>query len=79
MRADLSSRIEGHEGVVSLRLHFPGEAPEHGSFSAVDGDGEPLCAGQLRRLDAHTLAGTLRIAHAGLWWPHTHGEPISTA
>ncbi|KJK25228.1 glycoside hydrolase [Burkholderiaceae bacterium 16] len=75
MRADLSSRIEGHEGVVSLRLHFPGEAPEHGSFSAVDGDGEPLCAGQLRRVDAHTLAGALRIAHARLWWPHTHGEP----
>lgn len=73
VRAELSSQIEGADGVVALQLHFPGEAPAHGAFSAIGPD-HAVWHGDLRRIDAHTLSGTLRVSDAQRWWPHTHGD-----
>ncbi|MEK7695016.1 MAG: glycoside hydrolase family 2 protein [Pseudomonadota bacterium] len=74
VRAELSSHLDGDDGVVVLQLHFPGPAPEQGTFAAIGPD-HAVWQGELRRVGGHTLAGTLRVAQAQRWWPHTHGEP----
>lgn len=73
-RAELSSRLDGDDGEVVLQLHFPGALPSAGTFS-VTGPDNVIRHGELRRTDAHTLAGTLRVARVQRWWPHTHGDP----
>jgi len=72
-RADVVTQLDGEDGVIALNLHFPGPAPAQGRFMASDGGGEGW--GNLERVSEHVLAGTLRVARARLWWPHTHGEP----
>lgn len=74
VRAELSGRIAGTDGVVHLQLHFPGAAPAQGAFSAIGPD-EAIWHGDLHRTGPQTLAGTLRIPDARRWWPHTHGDP----
>lgn len=76
MRAELSARLDarGVDGLIDLQLHFPGDAPALGAFSAIGPD-HAIWHGDLHRTGPHTLAGTLRIAEAQRWWPHTHGEP----
>ena len=74
VRAELSSHLDGHDGEVRLQLHFPGEAPAQGMFSATGPD-HAIWHGEMHRIDAHTLAGTLRVTHVQRWWPHTHGVP----
>ncbi len=73
-RAVLAGHLDGRDGVVALQLHFPGPAPMQGSFRAEGSDGG-VWRGELRRVGAHSLAGTLRVPDAQRWWPHTHGEP----
>lgn len=73
-RAVLAGHLDGRDGVVALQLHFPGPAPMQGSFRAEGADGG-VWQGELRRVGAHSLAGTLRVPDAQRWWPHTHGEP----
>ncbi|AQV96192.1 glycoside hydrolase [Cupriavidus necator] len=73
VRADVSTQLEGADGVITLRLHFPGPAPAQARCRAVDASGE--VRGNLERVSEHVLCGTLRVAQARRWWPHTHGEP----
>jgi beta-mannosidase len=74
LRADLWASVQGRDGEVSVRLHFPAAAPAAGSFEVSD---EAGCChqGTLSRIDDHTLEGVVRVEHPRLWWPHTHGEP----
>ncbi len=74
VRAELSSRLDAGDGIVDLRLHFPGPAPASGAL-AVTGPDHAIWHGELRRIDMHTLSGTLRVPAVQLWWPHTHGDP----
>ncbi len=75
-RAALSCHLDGRDGVIALRLHGAGPAPEHGTFRAtLTTQDEPVAHGELRRVAPHTLSGTLRVPDARQWWPHTHGEP----
>jgi len=77
MRAVVGTSVDGPDGVLTLRLHFPGAAPARGEFMVAPctASCEAQVSGKLERVDAHTLAGVLRIANARKWWPHTHGEP----
>ncbi|MDE1184678.1 glycoside hydrolase family 2 protein [Paraburkholderia sp.] len=68
---DLSTSLEGDDGIVSLTLRFVHPHPDAPPAMLA-------CAGAhtpLQWLDAHTLRGRLRVAHAPRWWPHTHGSP----
>lgn len=73
VRADVATQLDGQDGVIQVRLHFPGPAPAQARCMATDGTGQTW--GTLERVSEHVLAGTLRVAQARLWWPHTHGEP----
>ena len=80
VRAVLAGHLDGRDGVIALQLHFPGPAPVSGTFGAEAAEaaehaGQSAWHGELRRTDAHTLAGTLRVPEAQRWWPHTHGSP----
>ncbi|MFM0739786.1 glycoside hydrolase family 2 protein [Paraburkholderia xenovorans] len=69
---DLSTRVEGEDGVVSFTLHFlhPHDvAVCHASLKC----GESVSSLQWR--DSTTLTGSVRVPRAELWWPHTHGTP----
>ncbi|HZZ12105.1 MAG TPA: glycoside hydrolase family 2 protein, partial [Paraburkholderia sp.] len=69
---DLSSRLEGDDGVVSLTLRFV-HAHDVAVARASLKCGEAVSSLQWR--DAHTLTGSVRVAQAERWWPHTHGTP----
>jgi len=68
---DLSTRVEGADGVVSLRLTFvePPMVQERAVLKCGD------ASASLQWQDARTLTGELRVPNAELWWPHTHGRP----
>jgi beta-mannosidase len=69
---DLTSRVDGEDGLVSLTLRF---AYPH---EAATCDATLKCGtaiSSLRWRDAYTLTGVVRVPHAERWWPHTHGEP----
>jgi beta-mannosidase len=68
---DLQTRVDNGDGVVSLTLRFVhphDDAPP----AWLNGGG---LRSPLQWLDAHTLAGSLRVPQVELWWPHTHGAP----
>ncbi|WP_448191631.1 glycoside hydrolase family 2 protein [Azospirillum sp. sgz301742] len=69
--ADMRSVVEGLDGVLALTLSVDwcgvSGAP---AFVEVAGVRAPLAWS-----DPHTLHGTVRVADAELWWPHTHGRP----
>ncbi|QET05612.1 glycoside hydrolase family 2 protein [Cupriavidus pauculus] len=73
VRAELSSRLDGEDGIVALRLHIAGLTPAHGAF-AVTGPDHAMWHGELRRVAPNLLAGELRVPAVQRWWPHTHGE-----
>lgn len=65
----LRTRLEGDEGVVSVRIR--GRGTEHGAEAALAG----------RRAALHEdedgwLTAELRVPDPACWWPHTHGEPV---
>jgi beta-mannosidase len=69
---DVSSRLDGDDGVVSLTLRFlrPQNDPNlRASFECGDR------VSSLQWRDAYTLTGSVRVPCAQRWWPHTHGEP----
>nr|WP_253947464.1 glycoside hydrolase family 2 protein [Paraburkholderia xenovorans] len=69
---DVSSRLDGDDGVVSLTLRFlrPQNDP---NLRASLKCGDRVSSLQWR--DAYTLTGSVRVPCAQRWWPHTHGEP----
>jgi beta-mannosidase len=73
-RADLRTALCDGDGIVTLdlvlRAPLPGRPP---AMLCVDGARAPLSW----RADDR-LGGTLRLAGARPWWPHTHGTPALT-
>ncbi|MBV9395163.1 MAG: glycoside hydrolase family 2 protein [Methylobacteriaceae bacterium] len=69
LHADLKPRLENSTGVLDVRIEMHG---------AQDSEAILTCAGEtttLRQTRAEVYEGTLRVADAAKWWPHTHGEP----
>ncbi|KWR89005.1 hypothetical protein [Cupriavidus sp. IDO] len=71
---ELSSRLDGQAGIVTLRLHLRAPAPAHAEFQ-VDGSGATVTA-RLTRTGTDILAGSVRLDAVHRWWPHTHGQPF---
>ena len=69
---NLTSHLDGDDGVVSLTLRF---AHSHNVVHcrARLNCGESFSS--LQWLDAYTLTGSVRVPHVQRWWPHTHGAP----
>ncbi len=68
---DVSTSVEGDDGIVSLTLTFVRE--QAAALPAKLSCGHAQAPLEWR--DARTLAGTLRVPNAERWWPHTHGTP----
>lgn len=69
--ADVRSLVDGRDGVLSLTLSVDWRGPSGApAFVEVGGVRAPLAWS-----DPHTLHGSVRVADAELWWPHTHGKP----
>ncbi|MGF6777662.1 glycosyl hydrolase 2 galactose-binding domain-containing protein [Paraburkholderia sp. GAS334] len=66
---DLSSRVEGNNGVVSLTLTFIDEQISMPAAQLTCGGVDATLAWR----DKRTLTGSLRVPNANRWWPHTHG------
>ncbi|WP_025599789.1 glycosyl hydrolase 2 galactose-binding domain-containing protein [Burkholderia sp. WSM2230] len=69
---DLTSKLQGDDGIVSLTLHFvyPHDVAASGASLC--------CSGHVSRLqwvNAYTLTGSVRVPRVQRWWPHTHGTP----
>jgi len=69
---DVSSRIDGDDGLVSLTLRFVHPHDEARCRAALE-CGDRVSSLQWR--DAYTLTGSVRVPRVQRWWPHTHGEP----
>ena len=63
-----SSRLEGRDGVLDVRLRA--NRPLGAAWLRCAGAETPLCA-----RDDETWEARLRIADVAPWWPHSHGEP----
>jgi beta-mannosidase len=70
-RVDLHSSLDGNDGLVHLTLRFV--HPQHEQTARLVCNDASI---SLQWRDTQTLAGTLRVADAPRWWPHTHGEPV---
>ena len=68
---DLGTSVHGDDGFVTLTLRFV--HAQASSTVATLQCGEARSA--LAWSDDRTLRGTLRVAQAERWWPHTHGAP----
>lgn len=68
---DLSTRVEGRDGVASVEIAADWADGAHPEASVeIGGRRSALtCAGG-------KLRGDVRLADVALWWPHTHGEPV---
>ncbi|MBW0447382.1 glycosyl hydrolase 2 galactose-binding domain-containing protein [Paraburkholderia phenoliruptrix] len=69
---DLTSALEGDDGIVSLTLHFV-HPQDVATVRASLGCSSHVSA--LQWIDAYTLTGTVRVPQVQHWWPHTHGTP----
>ena len=68
----MSARVEGGDGVLSVRVTFSDGTPAGGGlFVRV---GEERAA--LREVAPCVGLAELRVPDVSLWWPHTHGEPV---
>ncbi len=68
----LRPRLEGDDGLlrVAMRLRaIDGSLPEELELEAAG-------SGVLLPVSGGRVEGELRISDVGLWWPHTHGEPV---
>ncbi len=71
--ADLKTRLQRDgTGVIELRLDGVGLDGLSGRVSAVGYEAALLP-------DGVSLRGQLTIPEPPLWWPHTHGEPVTCA
>ena len=69
VKADLTARIDGADGVLDARLVFEGlDAP----FATLR-CGESVA--ELARVAPGEYRGAATVPNARRWWPHTHGEP----
>ena len=71
-RFEVSSRIDGDDGIVSLTLRFV-HPHDRAACRASLGCGGHVSSLQWR--DAFTLTGSVRVPCVERWWPHTHGAP----
>jgi beta-mannosidase len=68
---DVSTRIDGDDGLVSVVITFVQPQPDAPAATLQ-------CAGAhapLRWDSERVAAGTVRVPNAERWWPHTHGAP----
>jgi beta-mannosidase len=72
---DLRPSVEGDDGVVDATIRFvhPHDATVFAALHCANAHAA------LEWIDAHTLRGSVRVAHAERWWPHTHGAPVRHA
>ena len=80
-RLRLSARVDGTGGVVALSVDL---APLHSTARIEHTELVLRREGHIHRVrlastehDGATFATTLTVPAAALWWPHTHGEPVS--
>jgi beta-mannosidase len=72
----LTTRLEGADGVVTLRARVRAAGPVEGAVLHV-GDQETT-ADVREDADGWLVRAELRVPEPPLWWPHTHGEqPLS--
>jgi beta-mannosidase len=79
----LLPRVEGNDGILAVRaqvralneaqvssveVELTGSSSTHRVQLAVEADGDS--AAEI------SAQGELRVPGVGLWWPHTHGEPV---
>jgi beta-mannosidase len=69
LACDIRTRIEGEDGIVTLRLQL---APGRGA-AGIARCGE--VSGPLRATAPDILEGEIIVPDVNLWFPHTHGEP----
>ncbi len=70
-RVDVSTTLDGDDGLVTLALSFVQAQTRRGTAQVHCG----AALGTLAWRDERTLAGTLRVPTVERWWPHTHGTP----
>ena len=69
----IEARCEGGDGVVELSLDVRGTGGLVPAVLHVGASHGPLDVDE--RGDVTTIRGSLRVADARRWWPHTHGDP----
>jgi beta-mannosidase len=76
-QAYLRAEVEGHGGVVRMRLRTSCASGDHiGGTLTVGGCEAPLTCEQLSE-NEYGLTGVVRVPGADHWWPHTHGpQPL---
>lgn len=74
----LQARLEGTVGTVHVRadLRPLGQAKVERAILTLSHDGEEFRAELGSSDGGRAVSGSLRIPHARLWWPWTHGEPV---
>jgi beta-mannosidase len=68
---DARASVHGDEGRLALRVALDADAPDD-LLAGVEMGG---CYAALAKVGDRTLAGTVILPNATLWWPHTHGSP----
>jgi beta-mannosidase len=69
--------LEGTDGVVTLRAHL--ESPVRIKNARLEVAGQTSIVAMQAEPGGWLLHASLRIPHAPLWWPHTHGkQPLVT-
>ncbi len=68
----LQTRLEGTTGIVHVQARIDATVPVMGAELRVGEQTVPLTL--TSDSDGRSVSGELRIEHAPLWWPHTHGE-----
>jgi beta-mannosidase len=75
--ADVKSRLEGDTGVVDVALVLEGrdERPPQSVVARVGSASAELACTPGDGPGRVVARGTVRVAGAARWWPHTHGAP----
>jgi beta-mannosidase len=79
-RLELRTRLEGEDGVLSVRVDLRGLGgvlPSAVTVELSGASGEHRAELELERGgDRLEARGELVVPAAARWWPHTHGEPV---
>jgi beta-mannosidase len=67
----LTSRCDGHSGIVEAKLEFGAAAP---ASVCLEVDGRRSALAVERRGDVYFALGSVRLDHVERWWPCSHGD-----